>query len=173
MLVDILYSTNQLTPSTVKMKNTISNRTPEGTCSGDVVGGLTVTGEAFGRFYLGRRCGMEEKIKCTEPLDFYIDLSFEQLKFISDLIDDYACSEELPIGPLQRKLFRFAQLLKGEVEKTEDKMRELVIAIEKQFGRIKIECLDENRNEWEKLEAYPTIKFDEVFKQPEGITEGG
>lgn len=34
------------------MKNTILNRTPEGTRIGDVVGSLTVAGEAFGRFYL-------------------------------------------------------------------------------------------------------------------------
>ena len=49
------------------MKNTISNRTPEGTCGGDVVGGCTVTGRAFGRFYLGRRrfC-MEEHVYSEE-----------------------------------------------------------------------------------------------------------
>jgi len=33
--------------------------------------------------------------------------------------------------------------------------------------------LDENQNIWEKLEAYPTIKFDGIFKQPEEMTEGG
>ena len=35
-----------------EMKNQKLNRTPEGTCSGDVVGGLTVTGRAFRCFYL-------------------------------------------------------------------------------------------------------------------------
>jgi len=36
------------------MKNTISNRMPEGTCSGDVVGGYTVTGELLQAFLFGR-----------------------------------------------------------------------------------------------------------------------
>jgi hypothetical protein len=42
------------------MKNTILNRTPEGLCSGDVVGGCTVTGRTFGRFYLGKGDTMQK-----------------------------------------------------------------------------------------------------------------
>ena len=41
------------------MKNTISNRTPEGTHDREVMGGLTVTGEAFRRFYFGEEVNMD------------------------------------------------------------------------------------------------------------------
>ena len=37
------------TQTAVNMNKTISNRTPEGTHDREVMGGLTVTGEAFGR----------------------------------------------------------------------------------------------------------------------------